>query len=539
MSDVTVSLSESISISDSLIQDASVVMSEFSHRKRLFIDAGSISGSHVNFPVLIHLENLAEMQSANGYDIEFRDEDGAKLDCEIDTYDAGELYAWVRMPTLDDEHNVTFYLYYGKDGVEIDPSTSDVWDDNYIMVQHMNDATTSTILDSTDNDNDGSKTGANEPVEVSGKIGLGQDFDGGNDIIGLDTPASLMSLTYPYTLSAWVKYNNISHNSIILSLDVTDSNSDYAFGIYNTANTIMIGTNTKRYGLSGISNYITANNYYLWSIQFNSPTDFDLFLNGDKKTLVDIGTYFSHSGNCIGARIGAHYTNGKIDEVRISNIIRSADWIATEYANQNDPDSFVYDYPAEALYKIYDADTENASVILWEEYKDVHGPFESIGQNVETPLSDNEAIGDSLTQDVETPLGETETISDSLTNRVEMPLSETITISDSLTQLISLTLSELETITDDDVESVSLVLIEAVAIVDAVQGGGQFTLSDSISILDSPALMGSIINTDSITIKDKVKISGSLGKILRSILKHGGFDSLVKHGSGLSSRKED
>ncbi|MFW9784583.1 MAG: hypothetical protein ACFFFB_20045, partial [Candidatus Heimdallarchaeota archaeon] len=32
--------------------------------------------------------------------------------------------------------------------------------------------------------------------------------------------------------------------------------------------------------------------------------------------------------------------DGKMDEIRISNVIRSADWIRTEYDNQNDPKSF-------------------------------------------------------------------------------------------------------------------------------------------------------------------------------------------------------
>src|SRR5690606_13283911 len=34
------------------------------------------------------------------------------------------------------------------------------------------------------------------------------------------------------------------------------------------------------------------------------------------------------------------YFNGIMDEVRLSNVIRSADWIATEYNNQNSPGTF-------------------------------------------------------------------------------------------------------------------------------------------------------------------------------------------------------
>jgi hypothetical protein len=45
-------------------------------------------------------------------------------------------------------------------------------------------------------------------------------------------------------------------------------------------------------------------------------------------------------------KLGAAYTGsnsfgGKMDEVRISNIVRSADWIATGYNNQSSPGTFV------------------------------------------------------------------------------------------------------------------------------------------------------------------------------------------------------
>ena len=40
--------------------------------------------------------------------------------------------------------------------------------------------------------------------------------------------------------------------------------------------------------------------------------------------------------------------HGAIDEVRISNSARPADWIATEYNNQNSPATFYTIYPENA-----------------------------------------------------------------------------------------------------------------------------------------------------------------------------------------------
>ena len=36
----------------------------------------------------------------------------------------------------------------------------------------------------------------------------------------------------------------------------------------------------------------------------------------------------------------SHYFDGLIDEFRISDVVRSADWILTEYNNQNSPETF-------------------------------------------------------------------------------------------------------------------------------------------------------------------------------------------------------
>jgi hypothetical protein len=47
----------------------------------------------------------------------------------------------------------------------------------------------------------------------------------------------------------------------------------------------------------------------------------------------------------IGSDFASSYLNGALDEVRISNIARSADWIKTEYNNQKSPSTF-YAYGA-------------------------------------------------------------------------------------------------------------------------------------------------------------------------------------------------
>jgi len=74
-----------------------------------------------------------------------------------------------------------------------------------------------------------------------------------------------------------------------------------------------------------------------------SPTHVRTYINGE-----EVGTPQSHSGvinkDPVNLRLGVGnypgYFDGIIDEVRISDIARSAEWIKTSYINQSEPSNF-------------------------------------------------------------------------------------------------------------------------------------------------------------------------------------------------------
>lgn len=105
---------------------------------------------------------------------------------------------------------------------------------------------------------------------------------------------------------------------------------------------------------SGVGRFVTANNYVsgilnTWNYvtcAYDGST-FAFYLNG---SLVNSG---SATGGPYGGGVGdyntdvtigtdalGNYFTGGIDEVRVSNSARSADWIATEYNNQSSPGAF-------------------------------------------------------------------------------------------------------------------------------------------------------------------------------------------------------
>ena len=88
-------------------------------RKEITIDPANGGSDLISFPVLLAITDpdLAGEALPNGDDILFTGDDGAtKLDHEIESYAAGDLVAWVRVPSLSASTTTLVYMYYGNPG---------------------------------------------------------------------------------------------------------------------------------------------------------------------------------------------------------------------------------------------------------------------------------------------------------------------------------------------------------------------------------------------------------------------------------------
>jgi hypothetical protein len=188
--------------------------------------------------------------------------------------------------------------------------------------------------DSTPYGNDGTDYGATLTTDRKGQANKAYNFGGTSDYIDVGT--GLAGKTYPLTFSAWVKPTTLAQDAIIVNFDVTDANSDFAFGIYNSGNQILVGRSTYQYGLTGPSTYLTAGQWSHWVVVFTDTTHIAFYLNGVAQTLSNISQYYSVDGSrvTIGYRGGASpdkWINGSIDEVRIYNRALSATEVKALY----------------------------------------------------------------------------------------------------------------------------------------------------------------------------------------------------------------
>ena len=119
-------------------------------RKLITIDHAYVYNTdQANFPVLISLTDPSlKSVSHGGYvvyngnpDICFTLPDGTtKLPHEIIHYEPGHgrVKAWVRIPTLYAEKDTELIMYYGAiTGQASSQDTQTVWDDNYVLAEHV------------------------------------------------------------------------------------------------------------------------------------------------------------------------------------------------------------------------------------------------------------------------------------------------------------------------------------------------------------------------------------------------------------------
>jgi hypothetical protein len=304
-----------------------------------------------DFPVEVPIVADADIGAeclATGYDIRFTAADSITLlpyERESFAVASGEATGifWVKTDVAT--AGTYLWLYYGNSAAADGADPENVWDMYFKAVYHMNDVTTSTILDSTANDNDGAKEAANEPIEAAGKIGKGQDFDGGNDVITTTLDPST-ELGQEFTIETWLytegqaNYNGIlgGHNTSGILFRYQDGTYNFGYG-GNGAGYF----EEKSLGALAAATWAHVAVTVLGAAGGAGTGYIKIYKNGAPlASRTTDCTVFHETGFAIGRDhvedgYNRHF-NGLQDEVRASSVARSADWIAYEYANMNPAD---------------------------------------------------------------------------------------------------------------------------------------------------------------------------------------------------------
>jgi len=300
-----------------------------------------------NFPVLVVLNesifgfNYSDFASPNGGDLRFFNYDRSEfLDFEVEKWDTlGNSYVWVKVPLLYREMNGIVAEWGNPHETNFPPCASNgsTWSENFAGVWHLH-YVSSICNDSTANANNGSYNNVTHIVD--GQIDGADDFNGSSSYINAPSTDSL-KLTKDMTVSLWINPDDAMVNwscPVAHAWDDAEDESGFFISYFDGKVRFMIKTasmgandwnsNPGFPATIGAWQHV-AGTYNGISIKY--------YHNGEQKesraASGNINWNFLPQGFYIGKFHDDNeddYFNGKIDEVRISSVARSADWLWAE-----------------------------------------------------------------------------------------------------------------------------------------------------------------------------------------------------------------
>lgn len=338
----------------------------YAYKKRISTDhqkVGSTTSVYLNnFPMLVsvidtdlkHTEFGGKVASTTGGDILFTSADGTTLlNYEIEKYASttGEFVAWVKIPFLSSTSTIPIYMYLGNASATYLATTTGVWDTNYAGVYHLGDGDNTAAnfyQDSTVNNRDGTLTDADgDSTQLAGKMGDSINLNGDADYVGF---SHIFGGPADITISAWAYLDAVN---LALSLDRAE-----LWNLGDKANiwfdsTGCCGVGSQGMFFDGVADYsipstgptLAGNWHYVAYTYGDTVNSQKFYVDGVAVGSGTVSNSISWTGGTA-TRLGEHTGgniaafDGRIDEARVSNTARSADWILTEYRNQSSPGTF-------------------------------------------------------------------------------------------------------------------------------------------------------------------------------------------------------
>ncbi len=321
----------------------------------------NITGNVTNFPLLVRVTDvnggIVDLAQNSAPDIRFLDGDGKTwLNYQIERWDKGvdSGEVWVLIPQVDgnSDHDFITMYYQQASGVTVADGQCATCvfgtGNGFGGVYHLaEDGNTSAggYKDATANAYNLTGNGMTASSDVPSVIGLGQTFDGstsylnGGDVLDMERTDS-------YTIYAWGYHNNGTNGAIISKM--TSNAPNQGWDMLWSWDNYIVGHLINSWSGNAIREYSTTAGYGTgtWT-QFaitydgtSSAAGFRIYANGaELGTVIDVNTLsattVTGTSMHIGVRAGGgNWFNGIVDEVEVSTVARSADWIKLAYQNQ-------------------------------------------------------------------------------------------------------------------------------------------------------------------------------------------------------------
>ena len=318
-----------------------------------------------DFPALVRVSpqlngfDYSKCKVPGGGDLRFSDEEGNLLDSEVDTWvENGESLVWVKVPSLNTTTRIVAH-YSCASPAEVTPAN--VWSADYVGVWHLNESGVPMAESSGVSTPFSTAGGSGLVYGATGAIGGAVDFSGGNTYARLsaDDDDDLDGFT-DFTFEVWTKQETAPSSTTAYILAKRSKNEeDVAYILYNnkSSDAAKHGRNIFGISVNGTSlSYPVGSGHNMqpqwgeWCHQAfvrNAAGNKGLgYLNGIVINGMGTGsdpvfasTSKLHLGNAQGNGVPF---NGLIDELRISRVARSADWLQASHDTVSKADFAAY-----------------------------------------------------------------------------------------------------------------------------------------------------------------------------------------------------
>lgn len=306
---------------------------DWKFRKEITLDltatGGNVATSVQDVPVLVRLSiaNFSYFNDAKPDGSDFRvlaGDDKTPLKFHFERYDSQSQMAflWVRVPQAAGAAKTDkFFVYYGNSSAPAGADAPGSYDANQALVLHFGEAS-GAPQDATAYKNNAASSTAE--ASAGSLIAGGLKFNGSQSVT---VPASASLRLVPaqgYTASAWVKPDALQGTQTVIALN--DQGREVVLGIEGARAVARFTGGGTPVVVQSTSELTPAAWHHL--AVSAAGGQLTLFVDGEPAgsaaaTLVELGGKLTIGGGAAG---GAFFT-GEIDEVEVSKVGRSADWI--------------------------------------------------------------------------------------------------------------------------------------------------------------------------------------------------------------------
>jgi len=323
----------------------------WAYYKTITVSDDNVNADLADFPLLVAFDadpDIGAHARTDGYDLRFTTGDGqAELPFERESFSVTDGQAsgrfWVRVPQLVASGGgtaATIRCYYGNPSANDASDPTNVWTSNFGCVFHFRGGDPSSEYDSVDPTRQ--LTPVNSPVWHS---------DGPQGAACYEFSRSAKKSFYtsgwtpatgsPLTLEAFIEATSGDISAWLTFLTLRETSDYHALGTAS-ANRLRAMSYTPGSGSPAAYATVNADQWYHMAGTFTGTNQREIWIDGQQiaSNTTDVGAMDPATQLIIGDRAvgGGYGIDGRLAEVRVSTVVRSAAWLRFTWANLSSND---------------------------------------------------------------------------------------------------------------------------------------------------------------------------------------------------------